>query len=97
MFLLKEHLDENKKIESTLNTYIQKEISDGLVENMSVYYINYKTGEWAGVNQNDRFDPASMLKVPIMIAYYKSAEKNPNILSQKMISGPIKRILQTHS
>jgi beta-lactamase class A len=36
------------------------------------------------VNENERFDPASLLKVPLMIAYYQISEKTPGILYQKI-------------
>ncbi len=78
------NFNEDKKLESTIKSFISDHIARGLIGNMSVYLINYKTGQWAGVNQNDRYDPASMLKVPIMIAYYKNVEKNPVLLSQEL-------------
>ncbi len=51
---------------------------------MSVYVIDYADGEWAGVNENDRYDPASMLKVPVMMAFYQAAENNPSALTEQI-------------
>jgi beta-lactamase class A len=77
-------MNEDKKIESTIKNFVNQHISQKLAEDMSVYLINYTTGQWAGVNENVRYDPASMLKVPIMIAYYKDAEKDPTVLDKQI-------------
>src|SRR5438105_3032390 len=58
-------LNEDKNLEKIIKNFISNRISQNMVEDMSIYVINYKTSEWAGVNQNERFDPASMLKVPV--------------------------------
>jgi len=75
-------VDEDKKLESLVINFIDKRKSEGKLQDMSVYFVNYKMSNWVGVNENDKYDPASMLKVPTMIAYYKYAENNPNILSE---------------
>ncbi|HEY6020809.1 MAG TPA: serine hydrolase, partial [Candidatus Paceibacterota bacterium] len=50
-------------------------------KDVGVYYLNPTTGQWAGVNENESFSPASMLKVPIMTAILRTAEKQPVFLS----------------
>ena len=77
-------LDEDKPLAQTVNQFTRDRITRGLADDLSVYIINYHTGQWVGVNENDKYDPASMLKVPLMIAYYQAAEKNPSILDQKI-------------
>jgi len=72
----------DKKLTSTVKDFVNARIAANKAENMSVYLIDYASGKWVGVNENERYDPASMLKVPIMIAYYKNVETNPTILSQ---------------
>jgi beta-lactamase class A len=74
--------NENKAFESEISKFIESKKSNGEVVDMSVYFVDYKKSQWAGVNQNERYDPASMLKVPVMMAYYEQAQSNPKILSE---------------
>jgi beta-lactamase class A len=41
-------------------------------------------GQWVGINQNDHFSPASLIKVPMMIAVLKIYEENPSLLEKKI-------------
>jgi beta-lactamase class A len=52
---------------------------------ISVYYRDLNNGPWIGIHQNEPFYPASLLKVPVMMYYYKQAESNPSILNQKIV------------
>lgn len=51
---------------------------------ISVYFRNLDNGEWTGINENAKYSPASMLKIAVMIAYYKLAETHPEILWEKV-------------
>lgn len=59
-------------------------LSRGVAERISVYFRELPTGKWAGIDQNAEYDPASLYKVPVLIAYLKRAETNPDILSEKL-------------
>ena len=72
----------DKILENTVRRFVSDRIYRGLAENMSVFIINYKNGQWLGVNENERYDPASLLKVPLMIAYFKYVQTNPKILEE---------------
>src|SRR6185436_6660347 len=41
-------------------------------------------GPWMGINEKENFSPASLLKVPIMIAALKKAETDPGFLKKKV-------------
>lgn len=58
------------------------------VKRLAVYFRDLEAGRWVGVNQDDAFHPASLLKVPAMIAYYKYAEKDPFVLQEKVSYDP---------
>ena len=77
------NFNKDQPLSDIITNFINDHVSKGLLDRMSVYLINYKTGKWVGVNENEKYDPASMLKVPVMIAYYKNAENNQSILSEK--------------
>ena len=76
--------NEDNALASVIGNFIQKQTDAGVVDDMSVYVIDYQNGKWAGVNENDRYDPASMLKVPVMIAFYQAAEREPSALDEKI-------------
>lgn len=52
--------------------------------NISVYFRDLNNGPWLSINPQNIFDGASLLKVPTMIAYLKSAEVNKSILTKKI-------------
>lgn len=54
------------------------------VSDVAVYFRDLNNGPAFGVKQDDQFIPASLLKVPVMMAYFKAAEKTPEILSTKV-------------
>lgn len=55
------------------------------VRHVSIYFRDLNNGPWLGINQNERFSPASLFKVPIMMALLKQAESQPSILSTRLI------------
>ena len=63
--------------------------SDGRATRASVYFRDLDIGRWVGIDQDETYHPASLLKVPTMIAFYKEAEANPSIFSQSITYDPI--------
>ncbi len=67
---------------------IQKIISDSSGQmtwpSASVYYRNLKDSRWFGVGELKKYDPASLLKVALMIAYFKHAETDPALLEKEV-------------
>ena len=64
---------------------IRKEaINEDKVSEMSIYYRNLRNGTWVGINLEAKFAPASLLKVPVMIAYLKKAETDPSVLQKRI-------------
>ena len=51
---------------------------------VSVYFRELNDGTWFGINEQEHFAPASLLKVPLMIAWLKQAESTPGLLSKKI-------------
>lgn len=51
---------------------------------LSVYYRDLNNGPISGVDQGEQFAPASLLKVPVLIAYLKWAEEKPGVLDEKI-------------
>ncbi|MCU0653380.1 MAG: class A beta-lactamase-related serine hydrolase [Candidatus Pacebacteria bacterium] len=51
----------------------------------AVYFRNLNNGPWFGINEKEKFMPASLLKVPLMIAYFKEAETDPGVLREEIV------------
>lgn len=68
-----------------LKPIIQEEINsynaDGKV---GIYLQDAKTGTWLGINEREGFTPASLLKVPVMIAILKKVEHGEMDLNEKI-------------
>jgi beta-lactamase class A len=67
---------------------VDKMTSEGKVDTISVYFRSLNDGPWFGIHENTNYFPASLLKVPIMIAYFKKAESDPSILDKKIYYDP---------
>lgn len=58
---------------------INDEKNQNHVIRTSVFYRDLNTRRWFGVNDIDKFYPASLIKLPVSIMYYKVAELEPYI------------------
>ncbi len=54
------------------------------IDFISVYFRDLNNGPWFGVNEAASFTPASLLKVPLMMAYYKISEADPQVLNESI-------------
>ncbi len=68
---------------------LEQKISGNLknvgLDDYSVYFRDLTLGRWTGINENSNFSPGSMMKVAIMVAYFKQAENDPGILQQQFL------------
>lgn len=69
-----------------------KQVSDnlmqnGTIEDISYYFRDLNNGVWIGINEYEKFAPASLMKLPLMISYFKQSEEDPSIFSQAFIFG----------
>ncbi len=68
----------------TISDYISTIKKDSQAESVSFYFNDLNAGQWTGVDENAFYDPSSMLKVAIMVGYYKKYETEPTALNQKL-------------
>ncbi|MDO8493377.1 MAG: serine hydrolase [bacterium] len=80
----KKNFVEFESLQKKIKSFTNDSISNGDVKTISVYFRDPMTGHWLGLNEDMSFLPGSLLKVPVMIAYFKEAEANPDILSKKL-------------
>ncbi len=78
-------LEEYASLKKKLEERIQSAKQTGYVDEVSVYYRSLETGRWIGIKQNSIYYPASLLKVPVMIAYFRKAESDPSVLGKRIV------------
>lgn len=64
---------------------IDRLIGSKQIDFASIYFRDMDNGPFFDINGDQQFISASLLKVPLMIAYYKESESNPDILNKKII------------
>lgn len=69
-------------IESEVSSYIDEAVKTGKAKHISIYFRNLNTGTWIGINENEEYSPASLLKVPVAIAAMKRAEVDTYFLKK---------------
>lgn len=72
-------------LKSKVDVFVSQMTDGQRVSSISVYYRDLADGPWFGINENKEFNPASMMKVPVMIAWLKRAEKDPKVLKQTYV------------
>lgn len=72
------------QLKDKLNFIINQQKTTKNISFASVYFRDLNNGPWLGINEKEYFSPASLIKVPMMIAYFKAAESNPSILSKEI-------------
>lgn len=72
------------EVEEAMSELINNRISNGDINYASVYFRDLNNGPWVGINEQEKFTPASLLKVPLLIAYLKIVQSNPSILKEKI-------------
>lgn len=67
-----------------LEQTISKLTAQSGIKDISLYYRDLNNGAWLGFNEKEKFAPASLLKVPVLIAVLKQAQVNPQLLSASL-------------
>lgn len=75
---------EFSSLENQLQNYIDDQKTKGNLKQGSVYFRDLKNGPWFGINETAPFSPASLLKLPVMMAYLKQAEQDKTLLSRQV-------------
>ncbi|MEI7523837.1 MAG: serine hydrolase [Mariniphaga sp.] len=71
-------------IKQRVNTLIGEFKASGDLISASVYLKLYSKNGWMGINENEKFSPGSLMKVPVLITFLKMNEKNPGLLNKSL-------------
>ncbi len=58
-------------------------LTNGLVSS-SVYFRGFQKGNWMNVNPEEKYHPASLLKLAVLITFLKKEEVTPGLLNRKL-------------
>lgn len=70
-------------IKQSVSAYVEKQKRERDIV-AGFYFRDLNNGPWVGVNEDAVFDPASLLKVPLMMTFLKLSEDNPQILAKEI-------------
>lgn len=70
-----------KKTKKIIDSHIAKKN----VDLVSLYLRDLNNGPWMAINGENKFSPASLLKVPLMMAYFRLAEEDETLLNKKLV------------
>jgi beta-lactamase class A len=77
---------ELKPFRGRLQKLVENRILSGTgVSHISIYFRDLGNGPWFGVKEKEEFAPASLLKVPIAMAFLKQAEDDPELLKRELV------------
>ncbi len=76
-------------LKKSFENIIADQVSQNNAQFISIYYRDLNNGPWIGIKEKELFSPASLIKVPVMMAYYKEAETHPEILQKLIVNKEI--------
>lgn len=71
-------------LETTISEAAEIFKAEGKATSVAVWVRDLKNLQVAAVNPHETYSPASMMKVPIMVAYFRFAEVDPSILDRPL-------------
>jgi len=80
-----ENFGEIKVFREKLQAVVDRNITSGKANHISIYFRDLNNGPWMGINEKDEFSPSSLLKVPLMMSVYQLAEQDPMILQTRLL------------
>jgi beta-lactamase class A len=75
---------ELKPFRYKVNALIQEKLKKDEATAISFYFRDLVNGNRFGIGENEKFSPKSLLKLPLMMAYFKWAETNPLVLRKTL-------------
>ncbi|MBP9822358.1 MAG: serine hydrolase [Candidatus Pacebacteria bacterium] len=74
-----------------LSQYIDDHRKNGDVSSVSVYFRDLENGPTLGIEEHEKFSPASLLKLPVLLAYLNFEEDKPGTLKTELVYQDLQR------
>ncbi|OQB06558.1 MAG: hypothetical protein BWY19_00145 [bacterium ADurb.Bin212] len=75
----------SKRLERLVGEIIDRNVRKGNISQASVYYRDLSSGVSANINEAERYYPASLSKIPVMMAIFKISRNNPDFLNKEIL------------
>ena len=72
-------------VKTQLESLISNYKLSGAINSASVYLRQLNQGDWISIDELEKYNPGSLLKVPELITFFKMNEKTPGLLDRKII------------
>lgn len=83
-----EYAEARDRMQNLSRLFEEKEAelkSQKKITRMSVWVRDLNTRQWAALNYLEQYIPASLMKVPLMLVFYKAAEFDPGLLQRTIV------------
>ncbi len=77
-------LGELKPFRYKVDAFIEHKVNSGEASMISVFFRDLNSGHRFGIREQEAISPESLLKLPLMIAYFKWAESDPQVLRRRI-------------
>lgn len=77
-------LRELKPFKSKIEAIVDRAKAQGRAKEISVFFRSMSNGYLFGINRREKYYPASLLKVPVMMAYLKQAVMTPGLMDKRI-------------
>lgn len=77
-----------KSIHSVVTKHVDELKQRDAVQHISYYFRDLNTGAWFGINESEKFAPASLLKVPILVFAMQQVSKSPELFERRITYDP---------
>ncbi|MEK7530431.1 MAG: serine hydrolase [Patescibacteria group bacterium] len=72
------------QLQKDVESFITTQKKNGVLSDAAVYFRDLNNGPWFGINEDVKFSPASLLKIPLAMWYYWEADSDPGLLTQEI-------------
>lgn len=72
------------ELKSQIQDYIDKKVKQKQISHFSLYFRDLQNGPTLGINEHEKFSPASLLKIPVLLTYLNLQVDNPDILNTEV-------------
>lgn len=76
---------DSRSLQLHLQQIVASKLKTREADHISIYFRDLGSDSAFGIGEDYQFSPASLMKVPVMIAHLKRAEKNPDYLQDKIL------------
>lgn len=71
-------------LKSVATNIISEAKTNNIITDASVYFRNLESGEWFAINDETKYIPGSLFKLPVLMTYLKLSESKPELLNSSI-------------